>query len=165
MVITAALTATGSVGHLKQRTWQTTWRDIDHQLAELEAYYVARPAVSNGSVRLMVEHLLESFRELGDRLWRTTDLSESAVKTFVHGNPDLEVCDGFAQASKRNFRRKRRFSHDPLTAWIERESTDGAVVIRWENQSGTVTGTDDALALARRCVAAWRGYLTHHGVT
>ena len=87
------------------------------------------------------------------------------MKTFIYGNADLEVCDGFAQTSKHNFRRKRRPTDDPLTAWIERESADGAVEIRWENQSGTVTGTDDALALIRRCVAAWRSYLTHHGLT
>ncbi len=68
MVITAALTATGSVGHLKQRTWQTKWRDIEHRLAELEEYYAARPAVSSVTVRLMVEHLITSCRELGDRL-------------------------------------------------------------------------------------------------
>ena len=111
----------------------------------------------------MVEHLLKSCRELGERVWRTTDLSESAVKTFIYGNADLEVCDGFAQTSKHNFRRRRRSTDDPLTAWIERESSDGAVEIRWENQSGT--GRDDALALIRRCVAAWRSYLTHHGLT
>ena len=65
MVITAALTATASVGHPKQSTWQTKWRDIEHQLAELEEYYVARPAVSSVSVRLMVEHLLESLPRTG----------------------------------------------------------------------------------------------------
>ena len=81
MVITAALTATAPVGHPKQSTWQTKWRDIEHQLAELEGCYVARPAVANMAVRLMVEHLLKSCRELGERVWRTADLSESAVKT------------------------------------------------------------------------------------
>ena len=165
MVITAALTATASVGHPKKSTWQTKWRDIEHQLAELEEYYVARPAVSSVAVRHMVEHLITSCRELGERLWRTTDLSESAVKTFIYDNADLEVCDGFAQTSKHNLRRKRRPTDDPLTAWIERERADGAMEIRWENKSGTVTGTDDALALIRRCVAAWRSYLTHHDLT
>ena len=65
MVITAA----ASVGHPKQSTWQMTWRDIEHQLAELEESYLERPATSNVTVRLMVEHLLKSCRELSDWLW------------------------------------------------------------------------------------------------
>ena len=46
-------------------------------------YYLERPPIHNVTVRLMVGHLLKSCWELGDWLWETAGLSESAVKAFI----------------------------------------------------------------------------------
>ena len=66
MVITAALTAAASVGHPKHSTWHMKWCYIEHQLAELEEYYLERPPISNVTVRLMVEQSLK--RAAGNRV-------------------------------------------------------------------------------------------------
>ena len=40
------------------------------------------------TVRLTIEHLLKSCRQLSEELWETAGLPESAVKAFFHGNAD-----------------------------------------------------------------------------
>lgn len=101
---------------------------------------------------------------MGDWLWEdrpSTGLNETQVKLFIENDPSLRVCEGIANTEKHRVRKKS----GAITAKIKGISpgSNGTQVsIEWSQ--GANTYTEDALDLARRCVAAWEGYLVANGL-
>jgi hypothetical protein len=80
---------------------------------------------------------------------------------FVNTDPDLRLPDGIAQTIKHHTRTKK--SGDPITAKISKISATAhgvRVQIDWSSQARS--GSEDALDLAQRCVAAWRRFFKQH---
>jgi hypothetical protein len=154
--VTSVGQVTIDVRYNSHRPWQQKWREVQRLLADLEDAYQP-PGSGNEHVRLTIEGLFKACRELAD--WLKHDAGTDAIN-FVNANPDLRLCDGFAQTAKHH----TRYGTDPLTvriAGIRSGPTGARSRIEWSRPNG-VTGTDDALALARRCVRAWEGYFTRH---
>jgi hypothetical protein len=132
------------------------WREVLTRLNDLEIAY-------NGSniddLRQGVEHFLKSCRELAD--WLQNGAGLNALE-FVHRDKDLRICDGLAQTSKHHTREGK---NDPITAWIgsimSKSSGSSSARIEWARPSGS-QGSEDALDLARVCVAAWQRFLRQH---
>ena len=84
--------------------------------------------------------------------------------------PALVIGDAVAQTKKhdqRAPRRARRRAGDPITAMVDDAISDGTgvrVPITWSRHSGSASGTEDALDLARRCVQEWQQFFAHHGL-
>jgi hypothetical protein len=99
---------------------------------------------------------------LGDALWEDTitGLSEQKVTHFIRGDPDLSKCEAMASTSKHHKRHPRQVTARVHS--ITATPTGTQATIRWER--GSNTGTEDALDLARRCVAAWDRYLQRKGL-
>jgi hypothetical protein len=148
-----------------QRPWYERWLDLQGTLKDLEAFY--QPGARHG-VDVMKRRFAEFFvacLHMVDWLHQdtTTGLTEAQLWTFVDGNPDLRICEGMASTWKHHTRSTRR---PAITARIGRVRTNpgggGQAWIDWSD--GNRTGTEDALALARRCVAAWGKYLADNGL-
>jgi hypothetical protein len=93
----------------------------------------------------------------GDALWedKSTGLTKQKVTRFIVGDPDLSKCEAMASTSKHHRRHPRQ-----VTARVHSVTpTPGGTrtTIKWEE--GSHAGTEDALDLARRCMAAWDRYL------
>jgi hypothetical protein len=154
------------VGNPKQKPWQRKWLEVEHQLAALEDYYANRSPLSNIVAELIAENYFKTCRELADALIQnpTVPISKTQIMSLVHSNPDLKLCDAFAQTVKHNLRKPTQDNPDPISAWIEWFDTTAGIQIAWENPSATLVGGDDALDLARRCKAAWDAFLGKHGL-
>jgi len=151
-----------TIGHKKQGSWQQKWMDTEWLLADLRKLY-GTDTVSNVTLRILIEAVLKTCRELADWLWEhpsETRMTSKQVLKFVHADPALSVCDGLAQTSKHN---RRSQGKDPLTAWVA-EVTDNSATVKWENASGSVTGQRDALELCEACADAWLAFLKREGL-
>ncbi len=100
---------------------------------------------------------------LGDWLWedKTTGLTHQQVRTFIDKEAALRICAGVANTSEH----RTRSQPNAITARIASVGFDGEgthVTIDWSE--GLHGGTENALDLARRCVAAWDGYLEASGL-
>ncbi|ACV77915.1 hypothetical protein [Nakamurella multipartita] len=161
------MTASVSIGHNKQGAWQQKWIDVEWQLAELRQLYGV-DSTGNVALRIQIENVLKTCRELADWLWEhpnETRLTEDQLLTFVRTHPELSICDGFAQTSKHNIRvSKSKNPPDLITAWVERVDSSGVASIKWESQSGAVTGQRDALELCEVCADAWLKFLKGEGL-
>jgi hypothetical protein len=83
-------------------------------------------------------------------------LTEVKVRDFIGNDAALRICAGMRNTSKHRIRNRPT----AVTARIKsiRSDENGARgTIEWTE--GSNSGTEDALDLARRCVAAWDGYL------
>lgn len=155
----ATLTAHLSVGYNPVRPWQQKWQDVEIGLRVLEAFY-ARDDANNEDVRREVEDFFKACRELAD--WLEQHAGKPEAMTYVNSDPDLMICDGMAQTIKHHTRNSTR--RDPITArvsWVRGGPLRAE--IEWTRPSGA-RGTEDALDLARRCVAAWEQFFRQHGL-
>ena len=154
------------LGHAKQKPWQRKWLELEHQLVDLEDYYANRPPLGNVAVENMVEGFFKTCREMADVLWHdpAASLAKADVMRFVRTEPDLRLCDAFAQTIKHNERTPTKANPDPLSARIDWFDDQLGVQLAWESLSGNTSGTVDALDLARRCKSAWQTYLTQHAL-
>jgi hypothetical protein len=151
--------------------WQQKWRDVEHGLEQVERAYdtTQAPQHDNEYVRRVVEDFFKDCRELADWLWQdhqSTGLGKKTVMDFVMADADLRLADGIAQTAKHHSRRPSRLNPDPITARITDISTGPGgrdVKIGWSQPSGA-KGSEDALDLARKCVDAWRRFLTGRGL-
>jgi hypothetical protein len=149
---------TVEVGYGEPRPWQETWQDITHALQEITDAYGTR--MGNDAVRRSVLTFFGSCRKLAD--WLYQNAGKAQALEFVNTDPDLRICDGFAQTDKHHTREGK----DPITARIIKMqmTPEGArVEVGWSSKSGAA-GTEDALDLARRCVAAWEKFFKHEGL-
>jgi hypothetical protein len=156
--------ATVRINYPRELSWKQKWNDIEHQLEDLRTLYFERPAISNVQVRILVEGVLKSCRELADWLWEnpSVPLTKKQVETFMYGNPHLKIADGLAQTSKHFRREVTRKCPDPITAWFDWVEIPCKAQIRWDSQLGGHEGHADALQIAQDCVEAWRTYLKAH---
>ena len=122
-----------------------------------------RPEAYRGGLYIVAafENFFWQCFHLGDALWEdtSTGLSPQKVTRFIVGDPDLKYCEAMASTSKHHRRHSRQ-----LTARVHSITpapTGTRATIRW--QQGSNTGTEDALDLARRCLAAWDRYCTKQG--
>jgi hypothetical protein len=154
----ATLTATASVGYNPQRPWQQKWRDVLHGLDVLRETY-GQNDLDNEVVRRQVEDFFKDCRELAD--WLRQSANRPEAMDYVHADPNLELCDGMAQTTKHHTRKPNPNS-DPITAriaWVHGGHVRGE--IEWSSQNGA-KGTEDALDLAERCVAAWESFFRRY---
>jgi hypothetical protein len=159
-------TPTIGIGYPPHRPWQQKWQDIEHGLERIEsAYDVTQGQYGNEDVRRFVEGFFKDCRELADWLWQdhqSTGLNKTAVMAAVMADPHLRLADGVAQTIKHH----TRTGTDPITARIT-DITIGPggcyAKIGWSRPSGA-KGSEDALALARKCVDAWRRFLAGRGL-
>ena len=79
------------------------------------------------------------------------DNGSSHAKSYAKQAPMLEVCDAIAQTAKHHTRRQ---SGSPITAIVVKLYDDQKGIhadVEWNGNAG-VSGRDDALALADRCI-------------
>ena len=101
---------------------------------------------------------------MGDWLWEDrsrTGLTKTQVCKFIENDPSLRICEGFANADKHRVRSKTGAITAKITT-VTLSEIGTQVSIEWSQ--GSHTPTEDALDLARRCVAAWEGYLLANGL-
>ena len=162
LLVTATLTASGSIGYNPVRPWQQKWRDVITGLDALQVTYRQRD-LDNEVVRRQVETFFKDCCELADWLRKQAD-SPNAMN-YVKTDPDLKLCDGMAQTTKHHTRAPSS-KQDPITArisWVHGGQGVRAE-IEWSTPSGS-TGIEDALDLARRCKSAWERFFAQHGLT
>jgi hypothetical protein len=153
------LRPTIGIGYTGPRPWRQKWTDTLDALERVENVYTKKEGQGNEDVRRAVEDFFRVCRELADWLWQDTGsgLDRDTVLNFVRDDPDLRLADGVAQTIKHH----TRTGSDPITARVTQifVGPDGArAQIDWSKPSGA-SGSEDALALARRCVGAWRRFL------
>ena len=157
LAVVAALNASVSIGYDPDRPWPQKWRDVKHGLDVLEAMY-AQNDLDNDVVRRQVEDFFKDCRELAD--WLKQQAGKPQAMSYVHTDSDLKLCDGMAQTIKHHTRTPTSWNPDPITAWI---ATVYGGKGEWSSVSGA-NGTEDALRLARRCVAAWQRFFQREGL-
>ena len=150
------------IGYGSNRPWQQKWHDIKLDLEVLEATY-RKDGENNDIVRRQVEDFFKDCRELAD--WLKQSAGRPKAMGYVNTNADLKLCDGMAQTTKHHTRKPTNINPDPITARIVKISSGHGVKaeIGWSSHSGT-SGTEDALDLARRCVAAWRQFFHQYNL-
>jgi len=152
------MTAYGTVEYARVRPWAQKWTEVTALLAEIEVIY-RQGARGNEDVRLVVENFFGVCRELADWIKQTTGKDAIA---YVHAHPVLRICDGLAQTKKHHTR-------DNVASITARISSIGGtpqgerVMVAW-SRGGAPERKVDALDLACRCVAAWRGYFGQEGL-
>ena len=124
------------MGYDLDRPWEQKWQDVTHLLQEIIATYGIR--MGNDPVRRMVEGFFDSCRELAD--WLERDTGKAAL-AFVNTDPDLRLCDGFAQTTKHHTRTRKPDKKDPdsITARI-RSISSGPVGVQVEIGWSSVSG-------------------------
>jgi hypothetical protein len=147
-----------SVGYGSDPAWYAQWRSVRQHLEVVEADFQPGAYPGNEPVRLHLENFFTQCFHLGDWLWqdKSTGLNEKQVRQFIDNDPALRVCAGMANTSKHRIRSRA----NALTARIASVASGPSATqasIAWSK--GPDRGTEDALDLARRCVAAWEGYL------
>ena len=151
-----------TVTYSSDRPWFGRWYGVRQELEKVEA--ACRPEAYRGGLYIVAafENFFWQCFHLGDALWEdtSTGLSEQKVTRFIVGDPDLKYCEAMASTSKHHRRHSRQ-----LTARVHSITpapTGTRATIRWQQASDT--GTEDALDLARRCLAAWDRYLQSKGL-
>jgi hypothetical protein len=107
-----------------------------------------------------VECFFKTCHELGD--WIEEEIGLQA-KTYAKQPPTLYLCDAVAQTAKHHTRRQPA---SPITAIVVRLYGDQKGIhadLECKNNAG-VSGRDDALALADRCVDEWRRFFLQHNL-
>jgi hypothetical protein len=152
-----------TIGYGPDRPWYVQWRSVRQHLEIVESN--CRPGAYRGNepVRLDFENFFTQCLHLGDWLWedKTTGLTETQVRKFIEKDQALRVCAGMANTSKH----RTRSQANALTARIASVTSDPngtRASIAWSK--GFDSGTEDALDLAGRCMAAWDGYLKANGL-
>jgi hypothetical protein len=162
LAVVAALDASVSIGYNPDRPWPQKWRDVKHGLEVLEGTY-AQNDLDNEVVRRQVEDFFKDCREMAD--WLNNQAGKPQAMSYVNTDADLNLCDAMAQTTKHHTRTPGR-NPDPITAWIATVHGGKGVQaeIEWKTISGSRSGTEDALDLAQRCVAAWKRFFQQHGL-
>jgi hypothetical protein len=151
-----------SIGYGPNRPWQQKWHDARHGLEELEATY-RKDSENNDIVRRRVEDFFRDCRELAD--WLKQSANRPEAMSYVNTDSDLELCDGMAQTTKHHSRKPTQANPDPITARITRVDSGFGVKaeIGWSSHRGR-SGIEEALDLARRCMAAWRRFFQKYNL-
>jgi hypothetical protein len=151
-----------TVTYSGDRPWFGRWYGVRQELEKVEAE--CRPEAYRGGLYIVAafENFFWQCLHLGDALWedKSTGLSEQKVIRFIQGDPDLSKCEAMASTSKHHKRHPQRITARVHT--ITTPPNGSRATIRWEQ--GPNAGTEDALDLARRCVAAWERYLQRNGL-
>ena len=163
MTVTDVMQPGIRIDYNPNRPWYEKWYDVRQHLDALEA--VCRSGAYPGNdpvVRSCKTFFTECFH-LGDWLWDdpSTGLTEQEVQQFILGDPALRICEGMANTNKHHSRRKATY----VTARISSVNSDDKgtqASVSWSQ--GKQSSSDDALDLARRCVAAWQGYMAAKGL-
>jgi hypothetical protein len=159
----ATIEASASIGYNPHRSWVQKWHEtLDAQREIAEAY--VKPRGSQETYRL-VEHFFKVCRELAD--WIAQAAGKPNALAYVNTDPDLRLCDGMAQTTKHHTRKPSSRNPDPLTARISNitgSPSGDTVTIEWRSLSGN-SGSEDALELAGRCVAAWERLFQQEGLS
>jgi len=153
----------------RDQPWSVRWYELKQSLSAVEE--VCRPDHYQGSdaVKKAIRIFFTDCFHMGDWLWEDksrTNLTETEVREFIKKHPSLRVSDGFANTDKHRVRNRVRNQAGAITAQIRTVTLDTneiKVVIEWGTH-GSTPHTEDALDLARRCVAAWEEYLKAKGL-
>lgn len=163
----AATVAAASVGveltYGEVRPWQDQWRTVVQQLEVVETACEPGVASDTDVVRRGFDAFFTQCAHVADWVGNdpATTHSFDEVRKFVESDPALRVCLSVANTSKHH----TRTGKNAMTARIESIASDSAGIkarISWTE--GQDNGNEDALDLARRCVAAWQGYLERNGL-
>jgi hypothetical protein len=123
-----------------------------------------RPGAYRGNLYIVAafENFFWQCFHLRDALWedKSTGVSKQKVTRFIIGDPDLSKCEAMASTSKHHRRHSRQMAARVHS--ITAAPRGARATIRWEQ--GSNSGTEDALDLAHRCVAAWDRYLQIKGL-
>jgi hypothetical protein len=151
------------IGYNPDRPWYAQWHNVRQHLEKVEADCQPGAYRGNDPVKRDFENFFTQCFHLGDWLWedKTTGLTHQQVRTFIDKEAALRICAGVANTSEH----RTRSQPNAITARIASVGFDGEgthVTIDWSE--GLHGGTENALDLARRCVAAWDGYLEASGL-
>jgi hypothetical protein len=152
-----------SIGYNPDRPWYAQWHNVRQHLHTVEADSRPNAYQGNNPVKRDFENFFTHCFHLGDWLWedKSTGLTEKQVRKFIEKDPALRICAGVANTTKH----RTRSQSNAMTARIASvgfNDKETRVSIDWSK--GPHGGTVDALDLARRCVAAWKGYLKANGL-
>jgi hypothetical protein len=161
--LAAAIGPGVSLTFSSDQPWYAKWHKVKQSLATVETACHPSSYQGNDPVKRAVESFFVDCFHMGDWLWEdsSTGLNKPQVCTFIENDPSLRVCEGFANTDKHRVRSKS----GAITAKI-RSITSGpnGVQVSIEWMQGANTHTEDALDLARRCVAAWEACLLANGL-
>ncbi|MEU4242180.1 hypothetical protein [Actinoplanes sp. NPDC026619] len=154
-----------AIGYGAVRPWVERWQDLEDAKQQVEVVCQVGTDISPDRARRAFLMFFRLCREAADHIEDETGLPAQA---HVHADPALRICDALAQTTKHRTRDKKPGTKDPdpMTARISQvESTPNGerVTIAWNTWHG-LTGTEDALALARRCALAWQRFFQLHGL-
>ena len=164
LTVSATLTAHAGIIYNQRRPWQEKWRDVLHDLQEIDDAYNTDARPDTDDLRRSVLGFFKSCRELAD--WLTRDTGNGQAMPFMYRDSDLRLCNGIAQTAKHYLRKPSPGDPDPITAQISSITSvpEGErVEIGWRSHTGNA-GSVDALDLARRCAAAWENFFNQHGL-
>lgn len=156
--VATALRPGVSLSFNSDQPWYAKWHNVRQRLAAAEE--ACRPSSyrGNDAAKRTIEDFFTHCFHMGDWLWEdsSTGLTKAQVCTFILNDPSLRVCEGLANTDKHRVRSKPGAITARIKSISPRESGT-EVSIEWSQ--GTNTYSEDALDLARRCLAAWEGYL------
>jgi hypothetical protein len=156
-----AITYSGS------RPWQEQWRQVLHDLDELERSYSGRedgPADSNQWRQIPIEFCEDTYH-LKD--WLKSDpavpsATQGAVESYAQSSQSIRLAGDVANTNKHRVRkpkeREARIETVDLQLGTSRKATFS---IRWNAPDGT-SGAEDALVLAHGTIADWRTFFKQH---
>ncbi len=165
MGVGTASAAYVGIGYGADRPWVERWRDMDDAWQQVEEICQVRTGVSSDRARRAFLMFFRLCREVADFIEDETD---QPAQAYVQADPTLRICDALAQTTKHRTRNKKPGPKDPdpMTARISHvEGTPNGerVTIEWTTWHG-LTGIEDGLDLARRCVTAWERFFQQYGL-
>lgn len=161
--------ATDAIAHIgaifgPDRPWYEQWHDVRKHLEQVEAACTPDGYKGIDGVRRTFDGFFVECTHLADWLWsdKSTGLTEAEVRNYVDNDSDLRLCKAAANTGKHHTRN----NPNALTAKVGSvgwNSNGVDVEVHWSK--GSASGSTDALALARNCVASWDRYLISKGLS
>jgi hypothetical protein len=152
-----------SVGYDPDRPWYAQWHSVRQHLQTVEADCQPGGYQGNDPVKRDFENFFTQCFHLGDWLWedKSTGLTDKQVRAFIDQDAAMRICAGMANTTKH----RTRSQPNAMTARIAAVGfDDGGTRVSIDWSEGPHGGTENALDLAWRCVAAWEGYLKANGL-
>lgn len=168
ITLSDSVTVTGDV-HIEatfgqHRPWYEQWHDVRKHLEQVEAACTRSGYKGVDTVRRTFDGFFVECTHLADWLWsdESTGLTDAEVLKYVNNDSDLRLCKAAANTGKHHTRN----NPNALTAKVGSLVTNGNgvdVEVHWSK--GSASGSTEALALARNCVASWDRYLKSKGLS